>query len=175
MLPAAVYDKNGKPLLSWRVLVLPYIEQDELYKEFHLDEPWDSDHNKKLLEKMPPTFAPADSQAFKKHETFFQGFVGAGSVFDGGDLRFPASIPDGTSQTIMFAEAAKSVPWTKPDDIPFDAGKLAPKLGGLSKDGFMVGLCDGSVRFLSRAVSEETLRTIVTRDAGDIPGADLDK
>ena len=87
---------------------------------------------------MPATFAPADSEAFKKHETFFQGFVGAGSVFDGGDLRFPASIPDGTSQTIMFAEAAKSVPWTKPDDIPFDAGKLAPRLGGLSKDGFMV-------------------------------------
>ena len=174
MLPAAVVDKNGKPLLSWRVLVLPYIEQDDLYKQFHLDEPWDGEHNKKLIEKMPPTFAPPNSEAFKKHETFFQAFVGAGSVFDGNELRYPASITDGTSQTIMFAEAATSVPWTKPEDIPFDKGKLAPKLGGLTKNGFMVAFCDGSVRLLSRSISEETL-ALVTRDAGDIPGADLDK
>ena len=76
-LPAdAIYDKNGKPLLSWRVMVLPYIEQDALYKQFHLDEPWDSDHNKKLLEKMPPLFAAGDEQALKNHETHYQGFVG---------------------------------------------------------------------------------------------------
>ena len=65
--PAAVFDKDGKPLLSWRVLMLPYLEQDALYKEFHLDEPWDSDHNKKLLEKMPPLFAGGDEQALKSH------------------------------------------------------------------------------------------------------------
>src|SRR5882672_4340583 len=49
--PAAVRDKNGKLLLSWRVLILPYIEQDNLFKEFKLEEPWDSDHNKKLIAK----------------------------------------------------------------------------------------------------------------------------
>ena len=79
---AAIYDKNGKPLLSWRVMLLPYLDQNELYKEFHLNEPWDSEHNKKLLEKMPAVFAPPDSQAFKDHETFFQCFVGKGSVFE---------------------------------------------------------------------------------------------
>ncbi len=55
--PHATYDKNGKPLLSWRVFILPYIEQQDLYKQFHLDEPWDSEHNKKLLAKMPVIYA----------------------------------------------------------------------------------------------------------------------
>ena len=61
--PAAVSDKSGKPLLSWRVLMLPWIQQGKLFKEFHLDEPWDSDHNKKLLEKMPPLFGSGDEDA----------------------------------------------------------------------------------------------------------------
>ncbi|HVS35105.1 MAG TPA: DUF1559 domain-containing protein, partial [Gemmataceae bacterium] len=74
----AIYDKDGKPLLSWRVMLLPYLEQNELYQQFHLDEPWDSDHNKKLLEKMPKVFAPPDSDAFKNHEAAFQALVGKG-------------------------------------------------------------------------------------------------
>ena len=93
MLLPAKTDRLGNPLLSWRVLILPYIGEEELYKQFHLDEPWDSEHNKKLLEKMPAVFAPADSEAFKKHETFFQAFVGAGSVFDGRELQFPGVDP----------------------------------------------------------------------------------
>ena len=52
-------DKDGKPLLSWRVLILPYVEQEDLYKQFHLDEPWDSEHNKKLIEKMPAVYRVA--------------------------------------------------------------------------------------------------------------------
>ncbi len=55
--PAASVDKAGKPLLSWRVMILPYIDQDQLYKQFHLDEPWDSEHNKKLIDKMPQIYA----------------------------------------------------------------------------------------------------------------------
>src|SRR5438093_7201056 len=56
--PAALKNKKGKPLLSWRVALLPFVEEDKLYKEFRLDEPWDSAHNKKLLAKMPKLFAP---------------------------------------------------------------------------------------------------------------------
>ncbi|HEY7158442.1 MAG TPA: DUF1559 domain-containing protein, partial [Gemmataceae bacterium] len=51
--PATIYDKDGKALLSWRVLLLPYLEQDDLFAQFHFDEPWDSKHNKPLLAKMP--------------------------------------------------------------------------------------------------------------------------
>jgi hypothetical protein len=173
-MPTDLYDKNGKLLLSWRVAVLPYIEGGNLYSQFHLDEPWDSEHNKKLLEKMPETFAPKDTEAYKNHETFFQAFVGKGTVFEKSGLRFPADIPDGTSNTILFVEAKKAVPWTKPDDIPFDKGKLLPKVGGLTKGGFMAAMCDGSVHFIPLTVKEETLRIWIIRNSGQLRPA-LDK
>ena len=59
--PAYTVDKAGKPLLSWRVLILPYLEQDALYKEFHLDEPWDSEHNRALIDRMPATYRCPDA------------------------------------------------------------------------------------------------------------------
>jgi hypothetical protein len=164
----AVYDKSGKALLSWRVLVLPYIEQDALYKEFHLDEPWDSDHNKKLLEKMPPLFAGTDEAARKEHETHYQTFVGKGAIFDGKKGVKITDITDGTSNTIMLVEAKKAVPWTKPEDVPFDAGKLVPKLGGLFDGIFNAAFADGSVRSLPLTIKEEKLRALITRNGGEV-------
>src|SRR6185437_3736578 len=101
--PHAIYDKNGKPLLSWRVMILPYLEQQDLYKQFHLNEAWDSEHNKKLLAKMPKTYASArDEKTLKDHTTYYQGFVGKGAFFEGKQgLRFPQEFPDGTSNTLM--------------------------------------------------------------------------
>ncbi|HBI45898.1 MAG TPA: hypothetical protein DDY78_24040 [Planctomycetales bacterium] len=176
-LPTDLYDKSGKPLLSWRVLLLPYTEGGKLYGEFHLDEPWDSEHNKKLLAKMPEIFAPKDTEAYKNHETFFQAFAGKGAMleppanpkpgrFDNG-LRYPFDIPDGLSNTILFVEAKKAVPWSKPDDIPFDAGKLLPKVGGLSNGGFWAVMCDGSVRFIPLTAKEEALRAWIKRNTGE--------
>jgi hypothetical protein len=163
---AAIYDKNGKPLLSWRVMLLPYIDEGKLYSEFHLDEPWDSDHNKKLLEKMPTTFAPPDSQAFKDHETHFQALVGPDTAFEKPGLSIPRDFPDGLSNIILFVEAKKAVPWTKPEDMTFDAGKLLPKLGGLSDGGFLAALCDGYVRMFPLTMKEDTLRVWATRTNG---------
>ena len=137
--------------------LLPYIDQGSLYNEFHLDEPWDSEHNKKLLEKMPTTFAPADSQAFKDHETHYQAIVGKGTVFDGTKVGI-VSIYDGTSKTILFVEAKKAVPWTKPEDFSLASDKLMSKLGDRVEGKFMAALCDGSVRFFPLAMKEETLR-----------------
>jgi len=166
---AAVYDKNGKPLLSWRVLVLPYIGQEALYKEFHLDEPWDSDHNKKLLKKMPPLFAAGldDEQSLKNHETHYQGFTGKGAFFDGEKGARAADFANDNSQTIMLVEAKKAVPWTKPEDLPFDAGKLVPKLG-LFKGIFNAAFADGSVHSLPLTIKEEKLRALVTRNGGEV-------
>jgi hypothetical protein len=165
---AAVYDKSGKPLLSWRVLLLPYIEQDALYKEFHLDEPWDSDHNKKLLEKMPALFAAGDEQALKNHETHYQAIVGKGAIFDGKKGVSAADITDGRSNTILLVEAKKAVPWTKPDDVPFDAGKLVPKLGGLFDGIFNAAMADGSVHSFPLTIKEEKLRALITRNGGEV-------
>ncbi|HTU91817.1 MAG TPA: DUF1559 domain-containing protein [Gemmataceae bacterium] len=171
----AIYSKDGKPLLSWRVLILPYIEQQELYSQFHLNEPWDSAHNKKLLAKMPKTYAsPLDEKAFKEYRTYYQGFHGKGAFFEGKQgVRFPVSFTDGTSNTIMILEASKAVPWTKPEDIPFDPAKPLPKLGLPGVSYFLAGMCDGSVRTISHSITKETLRSAITRDAGDLPGPDF--
>ncbi|MFO0845686.1 MAG: sigma-70 family RNA polymerase sigma factor [Gemmataceae bacterium] len=79
--PAAVTDRAGKPLLSWRVLLLPYLGQEALYKEFRLNEPWDSPTNKKLLARMPPVFTPVGEKAQVANSTFYQVFVGPGAVY----------------------------------------------------------------------------------------------
>jgi hypothetical protein len=173
--PQATYDKNGKPMLSWRVMILPYIEQQNLYKQFHLDEPWDSEHNKKILAQMPRLYAsPSDEKTLKDHTTHYQGFVGKGAFFEGKKgLRFPADFTDGTSNTLMIVEASKTVPWTKPEDIPYDAGKPLPKLGLPGVRGFLASMCDGSVRFISDKVSEKTLRNAITRNDGNPLGDDF--
>jgi hypothetical protein len=175
-LPAhAIYSKDGKPLLSWRVAILPYIEERKLYDEFHLDEPWDSAHNKKLLARMPKTYAsPQDGKTLKEHTTYYQAFVGNGAFFTGNKigLRFPASITDGTSNTIMFVEASKAVPWTKPEDIPYDPAKKLPKLGLPDFSQVLAVLCDGSTRPIAPGVSERTLHSAITTNGGEVLGPD---
>ena len=172
--PQAVYSPDGKPLLSWRVLLLPYLDQEALYKEFHLDEPWDSEHNKKLLAKMPKVFAlPGAPEAT---ETYYQAFAGKGAFFEGKQgLKLPLDFPDGTSNTLMLVEAGGAVPWTKPADLPYDPDptKPLPKLGGYFRDGFNAALCDGSAHFVRKTVSDQSLRAAITRNGGDAPGPDF--
>ncbi len=164
--PAAIYDRNGKPLLSWRVQLLPFLEQDRLYKEFHLDEPWDSPNNKKLLDRMPRVFA-SPSQG-KSHFTAYQVFVGKGTVFEGKKGISLVNIPDGTSNTILAVETLPAVPWTKPEDIPFDVDRPLPKLGGFHEGGFWATMCDGSARFIKSTVPEKTLKIAIGRNDGQV-------
>jgi hypothetical protein len=173
-LPAqAIYDKDGKPLLSWRVMILPYIEANNLYGKFKLDEAWDSPHNKKLLADMPKVYQAPAGKPKHPYGTFYQGFAGKGAIFDGKKgIRF-ADIPDGTSITIMFIEAPKDVPWTKPEDVPFDPGKPLPKMASMYSSGvFNAAICDGSVRGISLSIKEDTLRAAITRNGGEVLGAD---
>jgi hypothetical protein len=174
--PPAILSKDGKPLLSWRVAILPYIEQAPLYMQFKLDEPWDSPHNKKLLESMPNVYAPVGVKPKEPHATFYQVFTGPGTGME--SQRVPGalfgargpSLPrflDGTANTLLVVEAGEAVPWTKPDDLPYDAKKPPPKLGGMFKDGFHAAFGDGSVRFF-RQVDEATLRALITRNGGEV-------
>src|SRR5260221_5035866 len=127
--PAFIVDKDKKPLLSWRVAILPFLNQQELYKQFHLDEPWDSENNKKLIEKMPDVFKAPGSKAAKEFKTVYLTPRGSETVFPGDKGVHIKDITDGTSKTIMVVEANddNAVVWTKPDD--FDVGKPDPIKG----------------------------------------------
>jgi len=165
--PQAIYSTEGKPLLSWRVLLLPYLEQDALYKQFKLDEAWDGPHNVKLLAQMPKLFADADVNTTEP-VTVYQAFVGPGAFFEGTKgLQMPAEFPDGTSNTLLIVQAGKPVPWTKPEDLPYDPNKPLPKLGGHTPGGFNAAFCDGSVRFLRPKIQEPVLRALITRNGGE--------
>lgn len=172
--PAYLPDKTGKPGLSWRVAILPYIEQQALYKQFKLDEPWNSPDNFRLLAKMPKTFAIPGGSGFK---TSYQLFVGDGTPWKGDGregLMMPAGFTDGMSNTIAIAEAAKEVEWTKPEDMQLAPG-VDPKtlLGQKVNPGkFFFAMADGSVAVIPATVSDQTLRNAINPADGQPLGAD---
>ena len=172
--PHALYGKDGRPLLSWRVLILPFIEQSNLYEKFHLDEPWDSPHNLALLPEMPRLFGRYDYGPTREpHTTFYQVFVGKGTAFEGTKgMKLSGDFPDGTSNTFLIVEGGSAVPWTKPEDLPYAADQPVPALGGLLKATIRAALADGSIRSFERDISEATLRAAVTRNGNDRLGAD---
>jgi hypothetical protein len=175
-LPAdAIYSKDGRPLLSWRVAILPFIEQKNLYDQFRLDEPWDSPHNKQLLQVVPKIYAPVRGEAPPGH-THYQVFTGPRTPFKPNiPPRFPASFPDGTSNTFLIVETDEAVPWTKPADVRVEPNGPLPPLGGLWGDGFYVVMGDGSVRFVDRRrVSDRTLHLLIDPADGQVLPEDWD-
>jgi uncharacterized protein (TIGR03067 family) len=164
----AIYSKDGKPLLSWRVAILPFIEENPLFMEFRQNEPWDSPHNKKLLAKMPKVYEPVLGKPKQPYSTYYQVFTGPGTVFEGEKKLGIRDILDGTSNTILVVEAGEAVPWTKPQDLPFDPKKKElPKVGGLFPDGFHIALCDGSTRWVNGRPDPRVLRAAITRAGGE--------
>jgi hypothetical protein len=160
-------DKDARPLLSWRVALLPYLDQKQLYEEFKLDEPWDSEHNKKLIKKMPKVYAPVRVKA-KEGETFCQRFVGKGALFNerGSDYAL-SQIPDGTSNTALVVEAGDPVIWTKPSDLPFNLKGPLPGLGGLFDGDFHVLFCDGFVVRFKKDYDLDQMRNVIRPDDGN--------
>jgi prepilin-type processing-associated H-X9-DG protein len=171
----ALYGKDEKPLLSWRVALLPYLGQMPLYRKFKLDEPWDSAQNKPLLKFMPPSFIPpGENPGGEPYTTFYQVFVGKGGpvgpVFEPGSRYrgdLSTGIPDGSSGTFLIVEAGSAIPWTKPDDLVYDPDGPLPKLGGIFGDGFNAAFADGSVRFIAREADEAMIRALITRNGGE--------
>jgi hypothetical protein len=187
--PTDIRGKDGKPLLSWRVQILAQLEQETLFKEFHLDEPWDSPHNKALVARMPDAFAIPGSPA-EPGMTFYRGFSGKGALFDPAVPQGVewAKITDGTSNTIAVVEAREAVPWTRPDsELQLDAEDQKPEdarrvrralqalvksLGGHTPGGFNAMFCDGAVRFLRESIAPDTIRALISRDGGEVVSPD---
>jgi hypothetical protein len=167
--PAAKCDPNGKPLLSWRVLILPYLDQQSLFQQFHLDEPWDSPHNKALIGKMPAVYRSPLSKLADRTRTNYLLPVGPAAAFAGPKCIQFKEVRDGTSNTVMTLEADDShaVVWTKPDDLSFDPKDPLKGLGGLMEDGFHAGIMDGSVRYVSKTISPDLFKALVTPDGGE--------
>jgi hypothetical protein len=169
-LPTNVRSRDKKPLLSWRVQILPYIEQDPLYKQFKMDEPWDSENNKKLIDRIPDLYVPVRGKA-DKGMTFYQTFAGEHGWMKPG-ARLPNAFPDGTSNTFLVAEAARPVVWTKPDDMDFD-GKKVPALGGMFDGRFHAARGDGSVSRFRKDAAADTLKLLIDPADGNVLPRDI--
>jgi hypothetical protein len=165
--PNNVYSPDGKPLLSWRVQLLAYLEEENLYRVFKHDEPWDSEHNMKLIARMPKVYAPVRGKA-EPGKTYYRGFAGPGTMFEPRTKIAVFGIHDGAAHTAWVVEAGEPVIWTKPDDLPFDPMKDLPKLGGLFDGDFHVLTVDAQVHLIRKDFDPETFRAMVTRSGGEI-------
>jgi hypothetical protein len=126
---AAIHDGNGQPTLSWRVALLPYLDEEALYKEFRLDEPWDSLHNKRLLKKLPAVYK-ASLESWRqpaKWKTSLLVFTGPGTIFEGGKGIKKEEVDDETILLTLLPNS-KAVYWTKPADVPVVLDKPLPRL-----------------------------------------------
>ncbi len=179
--PAAYsQDADGKRLLSWRVHLLPFMEENELYEQFHLDEPWDSEHNKALIEKMPDVFKNSNVETPAGKTTFLavmgedRVFTGPAKAGDASSKRRLADIHDGTSNTALIVEvsAEHAVTWTQPEDFSGDGKSLLEKTKGIrAGDEMMLIMTDGSVHVIPPQDAEmmENLLKINDGNLVDIP------
>jgi prepilin-type processing-associated H-X9-DG protein len=169
--PAATFDADGEPLLSWRVLILPFVEEKNLYDQFHLDEPWDSPHNQALAASMPKVFTcPSEPPAPTPNQTTYAVVIDPHSMFTGkAEVVRIASITDGTSNTLLVTESKNPVPWTQPEGLTLNSTNPQFDMGSKHPGGWNVLMADGSVRFFKTSqVSEPLLKALVTRDGNEV-------
>lgn len=171
--PAVVTDADGNPLYSWRVLILPQLEQQVLYDRFNLDEPWDSPANKPLSDTMLPIFRSA-SEGLDTPHTNFVAVVGEGTIWPpDGNSQDIAAIRDGSSNTAMIVQTrGNSIPWAAPvdlklEDIPMTINHPSGEgIGSPYAGGALIGLGDAAVLFVGEDLSVETLRRLLLANDG---------
>jgi hypothetical protein len=161
---------EGEYPCSWRVTILPFIEQQQLFEQYNFKEPWDGEHNLKLLDKMPETYRrpgdPAESTV-----TGYVGFAGENTILSVSKPTRMRDAIDGTSNTVMLVEAATQIPWTKPEDFSLDD---LVSTGLLNKESLLVALADGSVQEMKPVTAEWIKGVAIINDGKyfkDIPAA----
>ena len=158
--PPAICDDSGKPLLSWRVAILPYLHEEQLYKQFDLTQPWDSPKNKRLLIRMPRVYRVPGGKVHGIGNTCYLAPVGENAAFFGTQGRKTSEFQRGTSRTYLVVEAApdRAVPWTKPADLPVNENNPADGLFGQRDGGCLVLFADSHVLFVPQETSADSLR-----------------
>jgi prepilin-type processing-associated H-X9-DG protein len=166
--PATTTDPQGKPLLSWRVLLLPYLDQQALYQQFHLDEPWDGPHNKLLLSRIPPAFQCPSFPLTGTVDSTYQVLIGPGTMFEKAEGMKPEEVTDGASRTLLVVESDEPGPWSQPSDLTYTPGQPITGLGSKHPTGYNALFADGSVRFLKDAIDAATIEALATRNGGEM-------
>jgi hypothetical protein len=163
--PAAIKGPNGD-LHSWRVALLPYVEQDALYRQYNLSEPWDSENNKRVLSMMPAVFRSPTEPNGTTTSSYYV-LVGETTMFPpmGEGAKF-SEITDGTSNTIMIVESKRDIPWTKPEDIAYAPGQPLPPLGGYHEGIIPVAFADGSAQVVRQETDQAILRRMIEKADG---------
>ncbi|MHB1037203.1 MAG: M56 family metallopeptidase [Pirellulales bacterium] len=157
-----------RPYLSWRVLLLPFLGEKELFAKFRADEPWDSERNRKLIPLMPKIYHAPGSKA-GEGKTNYLGVVGPNAAFPNKGTLMPYDLTDGTSLTIMLVEVPDeaAVEWTRPEDFPIDTKEPVKKLVGLRTGGFLTAFADGAPQFVSEGIPPKALRFLLIRNDGE--------
>ena len=178
--PLYTVDENGKPLHSWRVLILPFIDQAALYQQIRLDEPWDSEFNKQFHNVVIPTYFCPDNTlvnpAGKLNCTYSviagEAFAPAKKAGERNGKHF-AAIQDGTSNTLAIVEVKQPFCWMDPT-ADVDLATLVKginaadgRVGSFHEKGINAGMLDGSVHFISQTVDKAILRALGTIAGGE--------
>ena len=152
--------------------ILPYLNQEALYREFRLDEPWDSPHNRQLIERMPSIYRNPSAKPSNSYASYLVP-SGKGSIFEDQEGTSLDSITDGTFNTLLVLEVNEeaSVIRTKPDDLAYDVTKPLVGLGTAHPGGFLGAMADGSVRFLAANIDPDTfLRLLMMAEGKRVEG-----
>lgn len=158
---------DGQTPHSWRVALLPFLGYQEVYDQYRRDEPWDSPHNRRLLDSMPDVFRGPSSPEHAVETSVF-ALVGPETAFPGPTTNSRlVEFIDGTSRTVLLVRAKRAVPWTKPEDIAYSSAEPLPDLGGYYENGFHAIFADGAVRFLPTSTDERTLRALISRSGAE--------
>lgn len=155
-------------MVRWRVALLPFLDEMDLYRQFQLDEPWGSEHNLSLSKKIPSVYR-SPGKRLPAGKTTYQATVGEGLAMEPlQKMRFQ-NILDGLSNTIMVVEVNDdaAVIWCKPEDLEIDMADPMDNLGKARQGGFYVAMADGAVRFVSQNIDVTLFKALLTRAGGE--------